>query len=150
MRRAIASTFGVGLVPRRLWGSDTGAGTFGAGAAWLLAAPWWGWEWWVVAALAVIATSASLWSAAPFAAGGRDPGWVCIDETAGTLVALIGLTGWGWVTAAAVARMADIYKVLPGISPAERLPGPIGVTIDDIIAGGYGLAAGWLVAALTG
>ncbi len=141
MRRLVASSLGLGLVPRSLWKSDAGAGTFGAAAGaaigWaLLAAPWW-----LDLAAAVMAIALSGWAAAPFAEG--DPGWVCIDETAGTLVAVIGLGGWPWVLAVLVARAADIFKVLPGVRRAERLPGAVGVTADDAVAGLYGLAVGW-------
>jgi len=151
VRRLIASTFGLGFIPRRLWGSDTGAGTLGAGFAAVLGillllveAPWW-----VTLALAGSITVISLWAAAPFAVDGEDPGWVCIDETAGTLLALVGLGGIPWLVALAVARAADIFKVLPGVKAAEdRLPGAIGVTADDLVAGLYGLAAGWGVTAV--
>ena len=61
------------------------------------------------------------------------------------VLALIGLTGWPWLVALIVARAADIFKVLPGVKRAELLPGAVGVTMDDVVAGAYGLAAGWLV-----
>ena len=61
---------------------------------------------------------------------------------------MIGLTGWPWVVAFVVFRIADIFKWFPGVGQAERLPGSLGVTADDLVAGGYGLAAGWLVTAL--
>lgn len=148
VRAFIASSFGLGLLPRRLWKSDSGAGTFGAGLAaaiglvlWRADAPWW-----ITLLVALAATAASLWSAIPFAVGHADPGWVCMDETAGTLLALIGLQGWPWVVALVVARLADIFKVLPGVHRAEALPGALGVTADDLVAGLYGLAAGWLLA----
>jgi phosphatidylglycerophosphatase A len=150
MRRAVASCGYLGFIPRRLWGSDAGAGTFGAAVAALLgaailatSAPWW-----VTLVAAAAATALAVWSAGQFADGGRDPGWVCIDETAGTLLALVGLSGWPWVVALLVARAADIFKVLPGVAAAERLPGSLGVTADDLVAGAYGLAAGWGLAAL--
>jgi phosphatidylglycerophosphatase A len=150
MRRALASCGYLGFVPRRLWGSDSGAGTFGAALAALLgivvlvtSAPWW-----VGLAAAAATTAVAVWSAAPFAGEGEDPGWVCIDETAGTLLALVGLSGWPWLAALLVARAADIFKVLPGVAAAERLPGSLGVTADDLVAGAYGLAAGWGLAAL--
>ncbi len=145
MRRALASSFGLGLIPRALWGSDAGAGTFGAalgagiGAALLGAAPW------VGALVAAGVTLVALWAAAPFAQG--DPGWVSIDETAGTLVALIGLGGWPWIAALAVARLGDIFKVLPGVRRSEGLPGAVGIVGDDVVAGIYGLGAGWLLTA---
>lgn len=148
MRRLVASSFGLGRILRRLRGSDSGSGTLGALlgvaiAAALLAADA---PWWVSLGVACIAIAASLWSAAPFSEG--DPGWVCIDETAGTLVAVIGLGGSPWLVAVVVARLADIFKVLPGVAAAESLPGALGITADDVIAGGYGLGIGWALTAL--
>ncbi len=149
MRRFIAAGFGTGLIPNRLYGSHSGAGTFGAAVAvlvgvWLIPAPWW-----VDAVVAAAAIGTSLWAAAPFAVDGQDPGWVAIDEVAGTLVAMIGLSGWPWLVAVGVARLLDIFKVAPGIRPAEDLHGAVGVTLDDVIAGLYGLAAGWVLVGLT-
>lgn len=145
MRRLLASSLGLGLIPRRLWGTDAGAGTFGAalgaalgGGLLLIEAAWC-----VGALLAAALLVLSVWAARPFAAGHADPGWVSIDETAGTLVALIGLGGLPWIVALVVARLADIFKVLPGVRSAERLPGAWGVTADDLMAGLYGLAVGW-------
>ena len=150
MHRAVASSIYLGLIPRRLWRSDAGAGTFGAalgaaiGGLLLLAdAPWW-----MGIVVASAAIGLSLWSARPFGIDGADPGWVCMDETAGTLVALIGLSGWPWLAALVIARAADIFKVLPGVRAAERLHGAVGITADDVVAGLYGLAAGWALTAL--
>lgn len=148
MRRFIAAGFGTGLIPNRLYGSHSGAGTFGAAVAVLIGillipAPWW-----VDTVVAVAASGLSLWAAAPFAVDGQDPGWVAIDEVAGTLVAMIGLSGWPWLLAVAVARLLDIFKVAPGIRPAEDLHGAVGVTLDDVVAGLYGLAAGWVLTGL--
>lgn len=145
VQRFIASGFFVGLIPQRLWGSDRGAGTFGAALAAVISLLLWRQPWLVAAIAFAFALGLSLWSAAPFAADHQDPGWIVIDEVAGTLLALIGLTGWPWLVALVVARFADIFKVLPGVKQAERLPGALGVTMDDVVAGGYGLAAGWLV-----
>lgn len=145
MHRFIASGLYLGLIPRRIWGSDNGAGTFGAALAVVISLMLWRYPWWVGAIAFVIAFVLSLWSSAPFAGDHADPGWVVIDEVAGTLVAAIGLTGWPWLVAVVVARLADIFKVLPGVGQAESLPGAIGITMDDVVAGLYGLAAGWLV-----
>lgn len=145
MRRFVASSFGLGLIPRRLWGSDSGAGTFGAALAAVVALPLVG-EPALGAIAAAIAIAVSLWASAPFAEG--DPGWVAIDEVAGTLVALVGLGGFPWLAALVVARVADITKALPGMKRAERLPGALGVTADDVLAGLYGLAVGWLLTGL--
>ena len=147
MRKFIAAGFGSGLIPRRLYGSDSGAGTFGAAVAvvvgvWLIPAPWW-----VDLVAAVAAIGLSLWAARPFAVAGADPGWVAIDEVAGTLVAMIGLAGWPWVIAVVIARLLDIFKVAPGIRQAEALHGEVGVTLDDVVAGLYGLIVGHILMA---
>ena len=148
MRRLIASSLGLGLILRRLRGSDSGSGTMGAGLGAAIGATllFVDTSWWVSALVAAAVTTVSLWASHPFAAG--DPGWVCIDETAGTLIAVIGLGGWPWLAAVLVARLADIYKVLPGVAAAERLPGSFGITADDALAGLYGLAVGWGLTAL--
>ena len=145
MHRFIASGFGVGLIPNKLWGSDNGAGTFGAGLAAILAFIWIDWPWWWHAAVFIVFLALSLWSSKPFADDHADPGWIVVDEMAGTFIAVIGLGGWPWLVAVVVARLADIFKVLPGVHQAEKLPGAVGVTMDDVVAGMYGLAAGWLV-----
>lgn len=102
-----------------------------------------------IAALGLVIVAALI-SVRPFATDHGDPGWVVIDEVAGTLLATIGL---GLVPAAVawfVFRVADIWKHrFPGVAAAEtRLPGALGVTADDLVAGLYGLAAGWLVQSL--
>jgi len=144
MRRLVASSFGLGLIPGRVRGSDDGAGTFGAALAIPLAlvidSPW------IEGTLVVVVTGIGLWAVAPFADG--DPGWIVIDETAGAWLAVIGLAGWPFVVGWLVGRLADITKWPPGVRTAERLPGATGVMADDLVAGAYGLAAGLLVAAL--
>lgn len=74
-----------------------------------------------------------------------DPGWVVIDEAAGTLVATLGLGLAGIVAGFVVFRVTDIWKGTPGVGQAERLRGGWGITLDDVVAGMYGLAAGWIV-----
>lgn len=144
MRRILASSFGLGLIPRRLRGSDQGAGTFGAALAipCALAVG----NGWLELALVTGVAAAGVWAARPFASG--DPGWVVIDETAGAWLAVAGLGGWPFVAAWTIARVADITKWPPGVRAAERLPGAWGVMADDLVAGLYGLAAGWLLASL--
>lgn len=150
VHRFIASGFGVGFIPRRLWGSDAGAGTFGAVLAAAISLLLWQTNWAIQALAFLIALGLSLWASAPFASDHADPGWVVIDEMAGTLVAAIGLVGWPWLVAVVVARLADIFKVLPGVPQAESLPGAAGITMDDVVAGLYGSAAGWIAWGLLG
>lgn len=145
MRRFIAAGFGVGLVPRRVRGSDSGAGTLGALVAAGIALALLPLPLWVHLAAVGAATALSLWAPRAFLADDSDPGWVAIDEVAGALLAVTGLGGAAWVVAWVVARLADIFKVLPGVRAAEGLAGAIGVTADDLVAGLYGLGAGWLV-----
>lgn len=148
MHRFVATGFGSGLIPQKLWHGDSGAGTFGAALAALIGLALWSAPWWVDLIVALVAIGVSLWAAVPFAVDNADPNWVVIDEIAGTLVALVGLTGWPWLIALVVARLGDIYKVLPGVPQAERLPGAVGITADDVVAGLYGLAVGWLAASV--
>ena len=144
MQRTIASSLGLGLIPGKLRGSDAGAGTLGAilaiPLAILVANPA------LEIALVVAVVVVGLWAAGPFAHG--DPGWVVIDETAGAWLAMVGLGGWPLILAWLVARYADISKVPPGVGSAERLPGSWGVMADDLVAGLYGLAAGWILSAV--
>lgn len=145
MRRFIAAGFGVGFIPRRVWGSDNGAGTFGAVLAGIISLVLMPLGLGVHLFATVVVIGLSLWSPAPFLAENKDPGWITIDEVAGAMLAVTGLAGWPWVVAWVVARLADIFKVLPGVPQAERLPGAVGVTADDLVAGLYGLAAGWIL-----
>ncbi len=127
---------------RRLRGSDAGSGTVGAAVA-LILAVWLGAiGWWAQALAALLVMGLSIWSAGCFADEG-DPGWVVIDEAAGTFLATVGLGGWPALAAFTVFRAADIFKQTPGVGAAERLPGGWGITADDLVAGLYGLAAGW-------
>ncbi len=142
MRRTVARSLGLGLIPRRLRGSDDGAGTFGALLAIPLALAVG--NVWLELTLVAVAVVVGLWASHPFAAG--DPGWVVIDETAGAWLGVIGLGGWPFAAGWVVARLADITKWPPGVGAAERLPGAWGVMADDLVAGLYGLAAGWLIA----
>lgn len=96
---------------------------------------------------------------------GDDPSEVVIDEVAGMLIALwplsIGLTHlgaewhvwpWpGWVLGFLLFRFFDIVKP-PPVNWADRLKGPLGVMLDDIVAGvltaliaviAAGVAHGW-------
>ena len=165
MRRLIASWFGSGLLLGRLRGSDMGSGTVAAAVTFALGWALTRWGWMAQLAAAVVVTGVSVWAAKPFAHGGvdpgsapgvaptkeGDPGWVVVDEAAGTLIAMIGLGLPAAVVAWSVFRAADIFKDrFPGVAAAERLSGGVGITADDAVAGLYGLAAGWLLQALIG
>ncbi len=147
MHRLVASVFGAGLLLRRLRGSDAGSGTVGSLVALpiaLVIGSTAGWVWQLAAA--VVVTLLSYWSSSAFADTEGDAGWIVIDEAAGTFVATIGLLGWPAVIAFIVFRIADISKrPFPGVHQADSLPGGLGITADDIVAGLYALAVGHLV-----
>lgn len=68
----------------------------------------------------------------------EDPGWIVVDEAAGMLLALVGLTAqasiWGLLIAFGLFRVFDIFKPWP-ISWADQQKGALGVMLDDIVAG---------------
>lgn len=147
MARIIVSFLGSGLLLRRLRGNDEGSGTIAGLVALVLAVlihPWWG-----RALGLVICVVAGLWALRSLVPGNEDPGWVVIDEAAGTFAATIGLGVPGLLVGFVVFRAADIAKrAFPGVAQAERIGGPVGIMADDLVAGFYGLAAGWIVEAL--
>lgn len=71
----------------------------------------------------------------------QDPDWVVVDEAAGmllTLAALPAAAGWtGVALAFLLFRAFDILKPWP-VSWADGLGGPVGVMLDDILAGAIG------------
>ena len=151
MFRLVASWFGTGLILGKVRGSDAGSGTvaslFAAVIALFIGSQY-GWVAQIVATVIIILLS--LWSTRRFVQAEGDAGWIVVDEAAGIFLALIGLSLWpGSIMAFVVFRAADIFKNrFPGVAAAERLPGAIGVTTDDLVAGFYGLAAGHIVQAL--
>ncbi|MEM1361212.1 MAG: phosphatidylglycerophosphatase A [Pseudomonadota bacterium] len=80
--------------------------------------------------------------------GTHDAGEIIIDEVAGQWIALwpisyglgkAGVDPWlfpwpGWVGAFLLFRLFDIWKPGP-VGWADRLPGALGVMLDDVIAG---------------
>lgn len=144
MRRIVGSFGGVGFAP-------VAAGTWGSLAA--LATGYLlhrlgGFPLLGLATLAALA--AGLWAARreAEAPGKFDPSWIVIDEVVGMWIALFPLSlglwindappalfPWpGWVSAFLIFRVLDIWKPGP-VGWADRLRGPAGVMLDDIVAG---------------
>jgi phosphatidylglycerophosphatase A len=92
----------------------------------------------------VVVTIAGTWAAheAERAIGAKDPGAIVIDEVAGmTLsVLMLPLTASVIFTAFLFFRLFDVVKPFPA-NVAQRLPGGLGVMVDDLIAGIYAWAA---------
>ena len=145
MARVLASWFGSGLILRRVRGDDAGSGTVGSLVAFGFALALGPRGWQVQLLAAVVVTGLSIWSSHQFSHEG-DPGWIVIDEAAGTLIATIGVGLYPALIGLVVFRIADITKRFPLARAAERLPGGVGITADDVIAGLWGLAAAWAVA----
>ena len=151
----IATGFGLGHLPKApgTWGSLAAIplawGLHAAGGFWLLDP----------ATLAVIGLG--FWAVANTPGGADDPSEIVIDEIAGMLIALwplsLGLTlagtpadvfPWpGWVLGFLLFRFFDIVKPWP-VGWADRLGGPLGVMLDDILAGLITAALASLAAAV--
>ena len=147
MARLVASFFGSGLILGRLRGSHRGSGTVGGALALaiaLLVPPVYG----RLTALGG-AIVLGIWSINALKLGDDDPGWVVIDEAAGTFLATIGLATPAAIVGWVIFRFADIAKkAFPGVAAAESVSG--GIMADDLVAGLYGLAAGWAVQLIIG
>ena len=68
----------------------------------------------------------------------KDPSEVVLDEVIGFFIAMLGITkGFGiYALGFVLFRLFDISKWF-GVGLAERLPGWIGVVMDDVVAGLY-------------
>ncbi|MGZ4733761.1 MAG: phosphatidylglycerophosphatase A family protein [Terriglobales bacterium] len=137
----VATFFGIGRL-------RPGPGTWGSATTVLL---WWalarsiapGWRPWAAALLALIAVLAGIPAATRVARASslKDPQFVVIDEVAGQLVTLIAAPiAWQSLLLGFILfRAFDIVKP-PPIRYLERLPEGVGIVIDDVGAGLYGLA----------
>ena len=104
---------------------------------WLLALSW------PSLVLALVAVSVlGTWAAdvAERALEVKDPGAIVVDEVAGmTLsVLLVPLTPAALVAGFVLFRIFDVAKPFPA-NVAQRLPGGVGVMLDDLVAGLYAL-----------
>ena len=137
----VATFFGIGRL-------RPGPGTWGSAVTVLL---WWvlarsiapTWQPWVAALLASLAVLAGIPAATRVAraTGLKDPQFVVIDEVAGQLITLIAAPiAWQSLLLGFILfRGFDIVKP-PPIRRLERLPEGVGIVIDDVGAGLYGLA----------
>jgi phosphatidylglycerophosphatase A len=137
----VATFFGVGRL-------RPGPGTWGSAVTVTL---WWllahqippAWQPWMAISLAGIAVLAGIPAATRVAraSGLKDPQFVVIDEVAGQLVTLIAapITWQSLLLGFILFRAFDIVKP-PPIRRLERLPEGVGIVVDDVGAGLYGLA----------
>ena len=149
LTKVLLSFFGLGYAPFAM-------GTFGtAGAvlvAWLLPAG----DLWPVTAGAVFVLAclltAALGKRAERLAGGKDPGMVVTDEVAGYFVTIawIPKPELGYLLAGFfVFRLFDVWKPWP-VRRLEAIGGGVGILLDDLAAGVFGLVLLTVVRFATG
>lgn len=128
----LAYGFGSGLVAR----APGTAGTLAAIPLYLLMAPL-PLCWYLLALLAL--TLAGLWACAKTLRelDVHDPGPIVWDEVLGFLLAMTAApSGWGWIALGFVLfRFFDIVKPWPIRTIDRRVPGALGVILDDLVAG---------------
>lgn len=113
------------------------AGTFGTLPAWVIAWFWLGSNQTLLLAVAVASILVSIWIAgAAEKFVGHDAKKIVIDEWAGMFVSLLWVPHriGPYMVALVFFRLFDAIKLFPA-NRAEKLPGGIGVTMDDIVAG---------------
>jgi phosphatidylglycerophosphatase A len=142
----VATAGGLGRAPLA---PGTVASLVTAAVLWLLAL-----SWPALAVLFVAVTLVGTWAAdvAERALAVKDPGAIVVDEVAGMILAVLAvpLSPAALIAGFLLFRVFDILKPFPA-NVAQRLPGGVGVMVDDLIAGVYALAlllmaqrAGWL------
>lgn len=105
----------------------------------------------VFAALTVAVIAIGTWAAAAADRywGTHDNGRIVIDEVAGYFVTVLAIDRSSWILLAAgflLFRAFDIAKPPPVRAIDKRLGGGLGVVLDDVAAGLYGLLLLWAVA----
>lgn len=138
-------------------------GTWGSLAALPLALVlhWWG-GFPLLAAASVVAFFAGWWATAMMTRDqtDKDPSHVVIDEVAGQWIALWAISAptwnmgieitrlWpGWIAAFVLFRVFDILKPGP-VGRADRRGDPLGVMLDDVIAGVFAALGTFVLGAL--
>jgi phosphatidylglycerophosphatase A len=116
-------------------------GTAGSAAALVLYAILrWGTLTWIELPLIVALFAAGIWAADVTArhTGRVDPGIVVVDEVVGMLITVAWLSVGvvGAVIGFLLFRIFDILKPFPA-AQSERLPGGLGIMVDDVVAGVY-------------
>jgi phosphatidylglycerophosphatase A len=138
---ALATSGGLGLAP-------FAPGTFGTlgGVALAALVAWLCPQYYLVGVLVLallavlISVPAGNWAEKYW--GTKDPGAFVLDEVAGYLVTIAWISAPQWqhfVVAFFLFRLTDIVKPWPA-RKMERLPGGLGIVMDDVMAGLWALA----------
>ncbi|MBI1952974.1 MAG: phosphatidylglycerophosphatase A [Candidatus Omnitrophica bacterium] len=128
--RPIATVGGLGYLPVA---PGTAGSLAGLAVSWFLSVgPWY------QLAGCVVAIVLALWSAGPTAKamGQADPSCIVIDEVAGMMTAVAALPAqWPvYLAGFLLFRFFDVVKPL-GIRSLQRVPGSLGIVLDDLAAG---------------
>jgi phosphatidylglycerophosphatase A len=144
---ALLSTwFGAGLLPKA-------PGTWGSLAAlpfaWIIA---WAGGWPALALATLLVFLIGWWAAERTAAviGTDDPGCIVIDEVAGQWLVLLATPPdlGRYLIGFVLFRILDITKPWPAGWADRHIKGGLGIMLDDILVGLYGLVAMLLLAQL--
>lgn len=142
----IATGFGLGYSPLA---SGTVGGLLGLPLVWALSVLPTGGQILGTAVLAILCVPVC--TVAEKALGGeKDDGRIVADEYLTFPICMLGLPwqepGHWWIMPMAfvVNRFMDIVKPFPAYR-LQALPGGLGITVDDIVASLYALAANWLL-----
>ena len=143
--RGVATLFGVGYLP-------LAPGTMGSLAALLmvvaiyqLSAPY---AFIVHLGLTLLLFPLAWWTSGRVASedDDQDPNVVVIDEVFGQFFSLlwVPVLSYYWILGFALFRFFDIVKPFPA-KQSERLPGGLGIVMDDLVAGVYAGLILWLI-----
>lgn len=106
------------------------------------------WSLWVYLLVTVVLTVIGIWVCDKTSKdiGVHDHGGIVIDEVAGYLVTMIAVpvNVWTLIAAFFIFRFFDIIKPWPIGWLDKQVQGGVGIMVDDLLAGVYGLAVIWI------
>ena len=106
------------------------------------------WSLWVYLLVTVLLIAIGIWVCDKTSKdiGVHDHGGIVIDEVAGYLVTMIAVPVNVWTLMAAffIFRFFDIIKPWPIGWLDKQVQGGVGIMVDDLLAGVYGLAVIWI------
>ena len=145
----VSAGFGLGYAP-------VASGTFGAlwgcVIVWAMTAAELTLAWQIAVCVALTLISVPICGAGEKVFMKKDPGKVVADEFLTFPICMLGLyeewmkpgNWWLMPMCFVVSRVMDILKPFPAYR-SQKLPGGLGITIDDAIANIYALGANWII-----
>jgi phosphatidylglycerophosphatase A len=106
------------------------------------------WSLWVYLIVTVVLIAIGIWVCDKTSKdiGVHDHGGIVMDEVAGYLVTMIAVpvNVWTLIAAFFIFRFFDIIKPWPIGWIDKQVHGGVGIMVDDLLAGVYGLAVIWI------